>query len=165
MPQFLRAIRILCPLYKVFMETSPPHTPMHFLSSLPGSPAFPSDGGNRAANVRRTGSFGSILDTPLPNTERSGKSVLRFGHRRSHSNTQNQPRTSPTEAKANLFVKKRKESSISDPFEQLETVWESLECWFDLVKAEVERQQKQYECEEYEVRVKVKIVSTHKVQL
>lgn len=65
MPQFLRAIRILCALHKHFVaayKTMPPE------SIISGSvPSSPSIHGNspRAASVKRAGSFGSLLDSPV----------------------------------------------------------------------------------------------------
>ena len=70
--------------------------------------------------------------------------MLRFGHRRSNSSTQNHPDFSspptPQDSKLSpLPFRQRKDSSLSDPLEPLETVWASLECWFDLVKVELEK--------------------------
>lgn len=99
-----------------------------------------------------------------------GRLGRRFGHRRSHSQSTN-PDNSPTAAATRenrsqtLAVTPsspttpqrtgsgnthrgsgRKRSceasiSISDPFEQLETVWNSLESWFDLLMTEVAKLQ------------------------
>lgn len=143
---------MLCALHAKLMDSNITKTTSNrsgIPSSLPGSPASHSSSGaleRASANVRRTGSFGSILDSPVIHTERSSRSVLRFGHRRSHSGSQNHSDSgsSPTNEKAStLPFRQRMESSVSDPFDQLETVWESLECWFDLVNAEVERVKKE----------------------
>ena len=164
MPQFLRAIRMLCALHSSLLDTNNTLTRSQkssVPSSLPGSPASlgasPEIGSHVTANVRRAGSFGSILDSPVARTER--RSVLRFGHRRSNSSSNNDTdsRSSPTsEVKVQtLPCKQRKESSISDPFQPLETVWDSLECWFDLVNAEVDRLQAQ------EVKVTIGFIIMH----
>ena len=96
---------------------------------------------------------------------RGGRLGRRFGHRRSHSQTLN-PDDTPTtrENRAQTVVVASPESpgaathqraslwshrsgkrsrepslSITDPFEQLETVWSSLESWFDLLMMEVDK--------------------------
>ena len=43
-------------------------------------------------------------------------------------------------------------SSLSDPFEPLEMVWTSLECWFELLMTEVQRLQKEEGIDIYEIR-------------
>lgn len=147
---------MICSLYSSFMDTNLVKTPPT-RSRGPSSPSTPSSGGvfsspeasHTAINMRRAGSFGSILDSPV--SERGGggaggggggggRSVLRFGHNRSHSTSS--PKSEPKTAS---LKRKPKEPSVSDPFEELETVWESLECWFDLVNAEVERIQGEQE--------------------
>ena len=42
-------------------------------------------------------------------------------------------------------------SSLSDPFEPLELVWTSLECWFELLMTEVQRLQKEEGIDIYEI--------------
>ena len=76
--------------------------------------------------------------------------MLRFGHRRCRSGNQNQSdASSPNlvlvkDASASVKPEVRKKS-VPDLFSELETVWSSLECWFDLVKSEVEKIQKELE--------------------
>ena len=186
MPQFLRAIRMLCSLYKHYVEALKTETQTTRQSpttlSTPSSPSPHFAAGSHSpsgASVRRAGSFGSILDSPDLSHGGHGRGSggggggggrlgRRFGHRRSHSQSTN-PDNSPTTTRENrsqtLAVSlaspttpqrtgsgnshrgnDRKHSreasiSISDPFEQLETVWNSLESWFDLLMTEVAKLQ------------------------
>ena len=158
---------MLCNLYKFYYETakdSASQSPE--ISSVPVSPSVPySDVSNppATASVRRTGSFGSILDSPhsqgAVTVGRSGggggRSVFRRGHRRAHSGpNSNDGSDSPRDTRANTIAvppgssashSRSKSSSISDPFDELETLWASLESWFDLLAIEVEKVQKQEE--------------------
>ncbi len=162
MPQFLRAVRTLCLLYTSYMEgvsassPAPPVSASNNPSSVPASPSFlPSTSSpnpshqSSPGSIRRTGSFGSILDTSSPSSiPRAARahSMLRFGHRRSRSGNQHQPEPaspSPVLVKEAATGAEARKKSIGDPFAELETVWSSLECWFDLVKVEVEKLQKE----------------------
>ena len=159
MPQFLRSVRILCVLYKSFMAVRGSDVPVacrvgtQSVSSPSQTPSFSSPQHSVSwhqapGSVRRTGSFNSILDNPLspiPPRNRRPHSMLRFGHNRSHSSTQNRHESSPiTTEETGSPAEKSKGVSISDPFAELETVWQSLESWFDLVKIEVVRVQQQH---------------------
>ena len=180
MPQFLRAIRMLCALYKHYIEVLKIDTQTRQSPTTLSTPSSPSPhfaGASLSpsgASVRRTGSFGSILDSPDLSHRQGrgsgggGRLGRRFGHRRSHSQSltpDNSPTTrenrsqtvamappSPTTPQRNGSGNShrggggRKRSrepslSISDPFEQLETVWNSLESWFDLLVTEVSKLQ------------------------
>ena len=230
MPQFLRAIRMLCSLHSSFAEANSASLSVfaaatshgrhnNVPSSLPASPGL--GGADERArttptNVRRTGSFGSILDSPVVGggaeqrggggaSGGGGGGLLRFrGHRRSHSSSQNQSDSgssrfhsdsSPagmgrlysessatgsggsSSSSSNRFKNSHSESGGASPtcpgepkggtfpfrqqdqrgggaakcnggaevtvFDPLEVVWGSLECWFDLVKVEVDRVQNQ----------------------
>ena len=99
-----------------------------------------------------------------------GRLGRRFGHRRSHSqstNPDNSPTTTVRENRSQTLAvapdspstpqhtgsgnshhrgngrKRSREASvsISDPFEQLETVWNSLDSWFELLMTEVAKLQ------------------------
>jgi len=75
MPQFLRAIRMLCTLYKYYIaayKTLPPNTIIS--TSVPSSPG--SEGPGDRAVVKRTNSFGSLLDSPRPERNRRRFVVL-----------------------------------------------------------------------------------------
>ena len=186
MPQFLRAIRMLCSLYKHYVEALKTETHTTHQSpttlSTPSSPSPHFAAGSHSpsgASVRRTGSFGSILDSPDLSRGGHGRGSggsgggggggrlgRRFGHRRSHSqstNPDNSPTTTSRENRSQTLAvalaspttpqrtgsgnshrgKRSREASfsISDPFEQLETVWNSLESWFDLLIMEVAKLQ------------------------
>ena len=103
--------------------------------------------------MRRAGSFGSLLDSPTiaRPTERV-KTGRRFGHKRSHSggNSSSNSGASNRDSRANTIATTSPDSLSSgggggfllDPFEQLEMVWASLQSWFDLLKAELERVEK-----------------------
>jgi len=88
--------------------------------------------------------------------------MLRFGHRRSRSGNQNQSEASnpnlalvkETSEKEEQVARKK---SVPDLFSVLETVWSSLECWFDLVKSEVEKIQKGLDLKDTENSVSAKI--------
>lgn len=184
MPQFLRAIRMLCSLYKHYVEALKTETQTTRQSpttlSTPSSPSPHFAAGSHSpsvASVRRAGSFGSILDSPDLSRGGHGRGSggggggggrlgRRFGHRRSHSqstNPDNSPTTTTRENRSQTLAvapaspttpqrtgsgnsNRRKRSreasfSISDPFEQLETVWNSLESWFELLMTEVAKLQ------------------------
>ena len=148
MPQFLRAVHILCALYKYYLdavgvESSP------IINSVPSSPLSTSVPNSNLqehnSDVRRVGSYGSLLDSPRGRggSGRSRRRSLR-GHRRSHSQT-NPPRsgtnsgshgsnTSPSTPPSQSHS-----DAISNPFEELEMVWGSLESWFDLLMVEVQK--------------------------
>lgn len=164
MPQFLRAVRALCNLYPIFKRAfqrgeiiggdSVPR-------SVPASPATTDsvDPFQSSPNVRRAGSFGSLIDSssrhhrghtaanPVRLTRRGyGSSGL--AHRRTHSQTL--PPSERNHDGENAFVSSpsRKKDSVSsdvgslileEPFQKLEIVWASLESWFDLILAEVEK--------------------------
>ena len=73
MPQFLRAIRMLCTLHKYYVaayKSLPPDTIIS--TSVPSSPAATGEG-PAGATVRRAGSFGSLLDSPSPRPADKGK--------------------------------------------------------------------------------------------
>ena len=73
MPQFLRAIRMLCTLHKYYVaayKSLPPDTIIS--TSVPNSPAGTGEGPT-GATVRRAGSFGSLLDSPSPRPADKGR--------------------------------------------------------------------------------------------
>ena len=149
----MRSIRVLSSLYKYYtnaIRVECSQSPI--TSSVPASPSTPSAGEN-TANVRRTGSFGSLLDSPR---NHGGRLRLRRsnGHKRSHSHG------TPPQSSSNLSSAHGAQLSpssppprsytgpgggdvtVSDPFDHLEIVWASLESWFDLLMVEVEKVQK-----------------------
>ena len=155
MPQFLRAIHILCVLYKYYLDAVGVESSSHIINSVPSSPLSTSVPNSNLqepnADVRRVGSYGSLLDSPRGRGG-SGRSRLRSfrGHRRSHSQT-NPPRsgtnsgshgsnTSPSSPPSQSHS-----DTISNPFEELEMVWGSLESWFDLLIIEVQKLEEQNE--------------------
>ena len=142
---------MLCALHKYYVDASKNLQPPLVSSSVPTSPAIPGDNLHpRSANVRRAGSFGSLLDSPMVvrPTEKV-KTGRRFGHKRSHSggNSSSNSGASNRDTRANTIATTSPDSLSSggfllDPFEQLEMVWSSLQSWFDLLKAELERVEK-----------------------
>ena len=76
MPQFLRAIRMLCTLHKHFVAAYKMMPSDSIINpSVPSSPgvySYNSDGPT-AATVRRAGSFGSLLDSPSPKPAEKSK--------------------------------------------------------------------------------------------
>ena len=156
MPQFLRAVRILCTLYKYYLDAvGVESSSSPIINSVPSSPLSTSVPNSnlqeRNSDVRRVGSYGSLLDSPRSRGG-SGRSRRRSfrGHRRSHSQT-NPPRpgtnsgshgsnTSPSSPPSQSHS-----DTISNPFEELEMVWGSLESWFDLLMVEVQKLEEQNE--------------------
>ena len=148
MPSFLRGIRALCTLYSYYTNTARTELSHSLLShSVPTSPSGRDNTLSPVPNVRRTGSFGSLLDSPSRNR---GRSILRFsGHRRSQS--QSSPPNSNHSPSQDLSSPPHRThsgpqtqtSTISDPFDNMEMVWSSLESWFDLLMNEVEKIQKE----------------------
>ena len=198
MPQFLRAIRMLCALYKHYVEALKTET--HQSPTVLSTPTSPTPNlspsfSQSGASVRRTGSFGSILDSPNMSQRRGttgnggrggGRLGRRFGHRRSHSQSTNPEGDSPTATRENrsqtlaialpppgspttthhLSSPSRKTSlSISDPFEQLEMVWDSLESWFDLLMIEVAKIQAVENCQVEVVSDNHNSSGDHKVEV
>lgn len=151
MPQFLRAIRMLCALYKHYVEATKKF-PQQVLASasMPTSPALLTDSLHPgSANVRRAESFGSILDSPDVRHTRRQKSGHRFGHTRSHSGgtAGSNSNDSSRDLRSNTIAAMSSSSpgtrsSLQDPFEPLETVWLSFQSWFDLLKVELDRVEK-----------------------
>lgn len=164
MPQFLRAVRALCNLYPIFKQALQRGEIIGSDSvprSVPASPATTDsvDPFQSGSNVRRARSFGSLIDSnsrhhrsqmaanPVRLTRRGyGSSGLT--HRRTHSQTL--PPSERNHDGENSFVSSssRKNDSVSadvellmleEPFQKLEIVWASLESWFDLILAEVEK--------------------------
>ena len=161
MPQFLRAVRALCNLYPIFKRALQRGEIVGSDSvprSVPASPATTDsvDPFQSGPNVRRARSFGSLIDSnsrhhrsqtatnPVRLTRR-GHGSSGLAHRRTHSQT-----LSPSERNhdgENSFVSSSscKNDSMSadvmleEPFQKLEVVWVSLESWFDLILAEVEK--------------------------
>ena len=128
MPQFLRAVRILCTLYKYYLDTvgaEPSSSPI--INSVPSSPLSTSIPNSNlqelTSDVRRVGSYGSLLDNPRSRGG-SGRSKLRSfrGHRRSRSQTN--PPQSGTNSGSNTSPSSPPSHShsdtISSPFEELE---------------------------------------------
>ena len=153
MPQFLRAVRILCTLHKYYLDAvgaEPSSSPI--INSVPSSPLSTSIPNSNlqelTSDVRRVGSYGSLLDNPR-NRGGSGRSKLRSfrGHRRSRSQTN--PPQSGTNSGSNTSPSSPPSQShsdtISNPFEELEMVWGSLESWFDLLMVEVQKLEEQNE--------------------
>ena len=188
MPQFLRAVRALCniyPFYKRALQRGEITGVSSFAHSVPASPAITSSSNFRdpfqsSPNVRRAGSFGSLLDdsscsipsshvtaaatNPTPSTRRGFR-----GHRRTHSQTlptegagrdvvigghtsasePPQPSSSSSSHNARFLSVSGSIAggggrgggapALEDPFLKLEVVWSSLESWFDLILAEVEK--------------------------
>ena len=144
MPQFLRAVRILCTLHKYYLDAvgaEPSSSPI--INSVPSSPfSTNSNLQELTSDVRRVGSYGLLLDNPRSRGG-SGRSKLRSfrGHRRSRSQTN--PPQSGTNSGSNMSPSSPPSQShsdtISNPFEELEMVWESLESWFDLLMVEVQK--------------------------
>ena len=97
MPQFLRAVHILCALYKYYLDAVGVESSSPIINSVPSSPLSTSVPNSNLqepnSDVRRVGSYGSLLDSPRSRGG-SGRSRLRSfrGHRRSHSQT-NPPRS------------------------------------------------------------------------
>lgn len=160
---------MLCNLYKYYFEAAKDHASRSpEIHSVPASPLVPTtDSLNppSSATVRRTGSIGSILDSSHGQAASAGgrggggRSVFRRGHRRAHSgpNNEDDSSNSPSsrDTRANTIAigstpttphrssTSSSSVSISDPFDQLETVWSSLESWFDLLVSEVEKTRNQ----------------------
>lgn len=105
MPQFLRAVRALCKIYPYYrhalqrgeitgIDCGSPH-------SVPASPAITSDSFQSSSNVRRAGSFSSLLESNSrhnhPRTQTTPAAIMANpirvtrrgfrGHRRTHSHT------------------------------------------------------------------------------
>lgn len=155
MPQFLRAIRALCNLYPFFKQALQRGEIIGVDSvahSVPVSPATTDliDPFQPSSNVRRAGSFGSLVDGNTRHhrsqTAANPVRLTRRGygaHRRTHSQT-----LPPTEGNHNGGSPNSSHQPDSasmgspmmeDPFQKLEIVWASLESWFDLILAEVEK--------------------------
>ena len=160
MPQFLRAVRALCNLYYLYqqaLQRSEITLVNPGARSVPTSPAITSMPGS---NVQRAGSFGSLLDGsshgthPWTQTVPAGTTAVqpptRRRHRRTHSQT-----LPPDETARALHDDGSPNGSattggggggrgvrrlvVEDPFIGLEAVWSSLESWFNLILAEVEK--------------------------
>ncbi|XP_064396022.1 E3 ubiquitin-protein ligase HACE1-like [Halichondria panicea] len=149
MPQFLRAIRMLCTLHKHFVaayKTMPSDSII--TGSMPNSPGIHGDGPT-AATVRRAGSFGSLLDNPPLRPSDRPKIGRKSSHKRSHSGGGNSNSNTPREARSNTIATSSASPDtrsitgsylyLMDPFEQLEMVWSSLQSWFDLLRVELDR--------------------------
>ena len=162
MPQFLRAVRMLCVLYKHYVSASrAANGSASVVTSVPASPLSacePESRPSRGASVRRAGSFGSLLDSPRSSRLRgAGRPPRRtaMGHRRTLSGSTPEPSSrdgraytvpscSPPAGKLVASPEQDfRNASHSDPFEQLETVWGSLSSWFDLLVVEVQRLQEE----------------------
>ena len=149
MPQFLRAVRMLCALYPLYTEAlqekkivttysgsgSPPEylDPFHIHSS------------------RRSESFGSLLEGSLlaaasPNVAGQHHPPRRSGHRRTHSQPGNGSEDSNTTDWGFVFRRStaskaplQQPTQCDNPFKKLEMVWDSLRSWFSLIRVEVEK--------------------------
>ena len=166
MPRFLRAIRALCCLYPHYQQAlqqseiagasaSVPH-------SVPTSPATLSSSDPLQQAVQRASSFGTLLDNnaasqnthPRTQTVPAPNNLVHHStrdHRRTHS------QTIPSEEawhaatslsgetppiflqSASIIIEGGRLCVLRDPFAKLETVWASLESWFDLILTEVEK--------------------------
>ena len=161
MPQFLRAVRALCnlyPLYRQALQRSEITLVNPGARSLPTSPAIAAPNASElpGLNVQRAGSFGSLLDGgshprthTVPAVSTGVQPPTRRDHRRTHSQT-----LPPDEMARTLGEQNGKSPSgtshpggggggrrlvLEDPFTGLQAVWSSLESWFDLILAEIER--------------------------
>ena len=156
MPQFLRAVRVLCHLYPLYRKglqrseitgvTPAPH-------SVPTSPAITSSSDfldHSALSIQRAGSFGSLLESgsrvghTRTQTVTGAANLVQLPKRRDHRRTHSQ--TLPAEDTAGWACQaecgrggRGGPPSLEDPFSKLEAVWSSLESWFDLILTEVEK--------------------------
>lgn len=160
MPQFLRAVRALCKLYPIFKQALQRGEIIGTDSvahSVPASPATTDlvDPFQSGSNVRRAGSFGSLIDSnsrhQRSHTTASAVRLTRRGygasglaHRRTHSQTL--PPSEGNHDGGHSFVASSSHQTdsvgsptLENPFQKLEIVWASLESWFDLILAEVEK--------------------------
>ena len=164
MPQFLRAVRALCNLYYLYqqaLQRSEITLVNPGARSVPTSPAIASSSDLPGVNVQRAGSFGSLLDGSSHGTHPTvlaGTTAVQPPTRRYHRRTRSQT-LPPDETARALHPGDHNGGSpngsattggggggrgvrrlvVEDPFTGLEAVWSSLESWFYLILAEVEK--------------------------
>ena len=164
MPQFLRAVRALCNLYYLYqqaLQRSEITLVNPGARSVPTSPAVASSSDLPGVNVQRAGSFGSLLDGSSHGTHPTvlaGTTAVQPPTRRYHRRTRSQT-LPPDETARALHPGDHNGGSpngsattggrgggrgvrrlvVEDPFTGLEAVWSSLESWFYLILAEVEK--------------------------
>lgn len=136
MPEFLRCVKILCSLYPYYKQA------LSMMSSSQSSQ-------DSSSQHRRAGSIGSPLD-PGRRSPRARSFLNSWaGHRRTGSSDGMiegggvPPTTSSSSSGGNIpmfFSYGSGTIELSeDPFDKLETVWSSLESWFDLLLKEVQK--------------------------
>lgn len=117
MPEFLRCVKTLCSLYPFYKQALAAQTP----SSPSGM---------------RAGSFGaSHLDSSRPNPRARSFLNSWTGHRRTKSTDDLDESVGGALSSIGGGVP---EMPVN-PFDKLEVIWTSLECWFDLILKEIQK--------------------------